>query len=106
MHSWWFLLCALKPEKYRERSTIDVSWAHDFDYRGFPTEELRERLSQLRLEQDTSRSQARTTRSGRGKPSSASRNKAASFSGCVPPVTATASLGITIGSGCFCRSTR
>jgi hypothetical protein len=47
-----FMLKALKPEKYRERSTVDINQTIRQDYRNLPIEELRRRLDELRAEQD------------------------------------------------------
>jgi hypothetical protein len=47
-----FMLRALKPEKYRERSTVDVNSRTITDYRLMSTEDLRARLAVLRTEQD------------------------------------------------------
>jgi hypothetical protein len=46
-----FLLKGLKPDKYRERSTVDVTHRAG-DLRNVPIDELRRRLDQLRREQD------------------------------------------------------
>jgi hypothetical protein len=47
-----FLLRAIKPERYRERSTIDVNSIRALNYRDMPVAELRKRLAELRAEQD------------------------------------------------------
>jgi hypothetical protein len=46
------LLKGIKPEKYRERSTVDLNQMTYNDYRNVPVAELRRRLAQLREEQD------------------------------------------------------
>ena len=47
-----FMLKSLRPERFRERSSIDVNQTPAFDYRGMPIEEIRHRLAELRREQD------------------------------------------------------
>jgi hypothetical protein len=47
-----FMLRALKPEKYRERSTVDLNQMTYNDYRNVPMDELRKRLAELRSQQD------------------------------------------------------
>jgi hypothetical protein len=48
-----FLLKGAMPDRYRERSTIDVNQSVTIDLRKLPREELLRRLEQLRLEQRT-----------------------------------------------------
>jgi hypothetical protein len=48
-----FLLKGHKPDKYRDRSTVDVNQVVTHDLRRVPMDELRKRLAQLRAEQDT-----------------------------------------------------
>jgi transposase-like protein len=49
-----FMLKALKPDKYRERSTVEMHTTIRHELRTLPLDELRARLDQLRLEQDGS----------------------------------------------------
>jgi hypothetical protein len=46
-----FMLKGAKPEKYRDRSTVDVNQTVTHDLRRVPMDELRKRLQQLRAEQ-------------------------------------------------------
>lgn len=46
-----FMLKGAKPDKYRDRSTVDVHQTIKHDLRSVPMPELRKRLEQLRIEQ-------------------------------------------------------
>jgi hypothetical protein len=50
-----FLLKGAMPDRYRERSTIDVNQSVTVDLRKLPREELVRRLDELRREQDAER---------------------------------------------------
>lgn len=47
-----FMLKSAKPDRYRDRSTVDVNQTITHDLRRVPMDELRKRLQQLREEQD------------------------------------------------------
>jgi hypothetical protein len=47
-----FMLKALKPEKYRERSTVDINQHTRLSINSLSVEDLRARLTQLRVAQD------------------------------------------------------
>ena len=47
-----FMLRALRPERYRERTTVDVNNRTMVDYRTMSVDELRARLADLRSKQD------------------------------------------------------
>jgi hypothetical protein len=47
-----FMLKGAKPDKYRDRSTVDLNQTVTHDLRRVPMDELRKRLAQLRAEQD------------------------------------------------------
>jgi hypothetical protein len=47
-----FLLKGLKPEKYKQNSSVDLNQNVSYHLRNLPIDELRRRLDQLRREQD------------------------------------------------------
>jgi hypothetical protein len=47
-----FLLRGLRPERYKERATVDLSVRTSLDVRNMSIAEIRERLAQLRAQQD------------------------------------------------------
>jgi hypothetical protein len=47
-----FMLRALRPERYRERTTVDVNNRTMVDYRTMSLDELRAQLAELRTKQD------------------------------------------------------
>jgi hypothetical protein len=57
-----FMLKAARPDRYRDRSTVDINQTVTHDLGRVPMDELRKRLAQLRAEQDAH--QARLTIDG------------------------------------------